>query len=152
MSYDLMVFDPQGPPPNREGFMEWYRQQTQWNEGHSYDNADLTTSDLRAWYRDMLSQYPAMNGPDSSDDVDNPKVTDYSIGKSVIYAAFSWSEAEGALNVMFRFAEKHRVGFFDVSAEDGGVWLPAPSGEYLCVHGEGAKAQNGKQWWQPWKK
>jgi hypothetical protein len=100
----------------------------------------------------MLSQYPAMNGADSSDDVDNPKVTDYSIGRSAIYAAFSWSEAEGALDVMFRLAEKHRMGFFNVSAEDGGVWLPAPSGEYLCVHGDGAKAQNGKKWWQPWKK
>jgi hypothetical protein len=138
MGYDLMVFDPQGPPRDREGFMTWYRKQTEWSEGHSYDNADLTTSDLRAWYRDMLLQYPAMNGPDSSGDVDNPKVTDYSIGRSVIYAAFAWSEAEGALNRMFRLAEKHREGFFDVSGDDGGVWLPTPSGEYLCVHGEGA--------------
>jgi hypothetical protein len=111
--------------------MEWYRLQTQWNEGHSYDNADLTTSDLRAWYRDMLSHYPAMNGPDSSDDVDNPKVTDYSIGRSVIYAAFSWSEAEGALEVVFRLAEKHRVGFFDVSAEDGALARHYRAGETL---------------------
>ena len=100
----------------------------------------------------MLRQYPAMNGPDSSVDVDNPKVTDYSIGRSAIYAAFSWSEAEGALDVMFRLAEKHRVGFFDVSAEDGGVWLPTPSGDYLCVHGNGAKGLQRKRWWQPWRK
>ncbi len=110
MSYDLMVFDPQGPPPDRKGFLEWCQQQTLWSEGHSYDNADLATSDLRAWYRDMLSQYPAMNGPDSSGDVDNPKVTDYTIGRSTIYAAFSWSEAEGALDVMFRLAGKASGG------------------------------------------
>jgi hypothetical protein len=52
-----------------------------------------------------------------------------------------WStvEAEQARDVMFRLAEKHRVGFFDVSAGDGGVWLSASSGDYLRVHGDGAE-------------
>lgn len=122
--------------------MEWYQQQTQWKESHSHDNADLTTPDLQAWYREMLSQYPAMNGPDASDDVDNPKMTDYSISKSIIYAAFQWSEAGKALNTVFHLAAKYGVGFFDVSAEDGGVWVPMPSGEYTCVHGEGSQDQN----------
>ena len=84
MSYDLMVFDPQAPPANREGFMAWYGQQTHWTEDHSYDSPDVCTPDLRAWFFEMMKEYPSMNGPHASEDVDNPKLTDYSIGRSAI--------------------------------------------------------------------
>jgi len=86
----------------------------------------------------MLKQYPALNGPYASDDVDNPKVTDYSVGKSVIYAAFGWSQADDALNTMFELAAKHGAGFFDVSGDNGGVWVPDSAGNYSCIHGDGA--------------
>jgi len=45
----------------------------------------------------MIESYPAMNGPYAKEeDEDNDYVTDYCIGKDVIYAAFSWSLAEQA--------------------------------------------------------
>jgi hypothetical protein len=138
MSYDLMVFDPKSAPPDRDGFMNWYKQQTGWEEGHSYDNPDVSTPELRAWFLEMITIYPPMNGLYQSEDVDNPKVTDYSVGKTAIYAAFAWSEAESAFKTMFRLAEKHKVGFFDVSSNNGGVWLPDSTGRYVCVHGQGA--------------
>ena|SRR5690349_5459637 len=90
------------------------------------------------------SDLPPLNGTDAPADVDNPKLTDYSIGQSVIYAAFAWSEASTAAQETFRLAEKHRVGFFDVSATAGGVWLPDGSGGYSCVHGAGATRE---RWW-----
>ena len=150
-----MVFAPKAAPADRAGFMNWYRQQTEWKEGHSYDNPEVSTPELRAWFLEMITHYPAMNGPHRLDDVDNPKVTDYSVGKSVIYAAFAWSEAAGAFKTMFSLAEKHKVGFFDVSANDGGVWLPNSAGKYVCVHGKGAGIKSdssGKKWWEFWKK
>lgn len=146
MSYDLMVFDPQAPPPRRSGFIRWYEEQTQWNEGHSYDRPEITTSTLRAWYEEMRKDYPALNGPGSTDDVDNPNVTDYSIGKSAIYAAFAWSESKAARDAVFRLAEKHRVGFFDVSDDNGAVWVPTASGSYVCIHGHGAQTHSEKKW------
>ena len=94
-----------------------------------------------------------MNGPYSSKDVDNSKVTDYSVGRSVVYAAFAWSEAEAAFKTMFQLAEKHRVGFFDVSANNGGVWLPDSGGHYSCVHGQGAvSGKDDRKWWELWKR
>jgi hypothetical protein len=137
MSYDLMVFDPEAPPQDRAGFVEWYLQQIEWGEGHSYDDPKVSTSALSAWFFDMTQEYPAMNGPYASDDVDDPKVTDYCIGRAVIYTAFAWSEAESAYHAVFEAARKHRVGFYDVSADDGQVWMPTSSGEYVCVHGGG---------------
>jgi hypothetical protein len=134
MSYDLMVFDPKAPPSDREGFMTWYDQQTLWNEEHNYENPNVSTPELRSWFLEMIKQFPAMNGPYASDDVDDPKVSDYSIGKSAIYVAFAWSQAEAAYQAMFSLAKKHKVGFFDVSADDGQVWATDPSGEYMCIH------------------
>ena len=119
--------------------MEWYHQQTKWSEGHNYDDPDVSTVELREWFLEMITLYPAMNGPHASGDVDEPKVTDYSVGRSVIYAAFAWPEAAAARGIMFSLAKKHRVGFFDVSAGDGGVWVPNRDGGYTCIHGESSQ-------------
>ena len=135
MSYDLMVFDPKVAPADRSGFMAWFDAQTEWAEDHGYDDPEVCSEGLRSWFLDMIKQYPAMNGPYASDDVDDPKVTDYSVGSSVIYAAFAWSMAEDAYGVMFGLAKKNKVGFFDVSSDSGEVWMPSPSGDYMLIHG-----------------
>jgi hypothetical protein len=84
--------------------------------------------------------YPALNGPYASiANLNNEKITDYSIGKTMIDASFSWSEVsemKAARDAVFSLAKKHRVGFFDVSANDGQVWLPRKH-EYIHVFGTG---------------
>ena len=152
MSYDLMVFDPKGPPADREGFLMWYDNQTQWSENHDYNNPDITTPKLRSWFMEMINQYPAMNGPFASDDIDNPKMSDYTIGESIIYVTFAWSQAVSAYQAVFNTAKEYEIGFFDVSSTNGEVWIPDQSGEYLCIHGgDAAKKKSGK-WWNIRKK
>ena len=43
---------------------------------------------------------------------------------TVIYAVFSWSVADEAYELMRSLAQKHKVGFFDVSGDDGDIILP----------------------------
>jgi hypothetical protein len=124
MSYDLMVFDPLAAPRNREDFLSWYDAQTQWTEQHTYDDPKITTPALASWFAEMSRTFPPMNGPFASDDFDNPMVTDYSVGQSLIYAAFAWSQAEAAFETVDRLAAKHAVGFFDVSGEEGIIRFP----------------------------
>ena len=124
-----MVFDPAAAPLERAAFLAWYDKQTEWTESHGYNDPQVTAATLRSWFVDMMRDYPPMNGPLASDDVDNPRLTDYSIGREVIYAAFAWSEAEQAYKRVFGAAQTHRVGFFDVSAEDGDVWVPNTAGK-----------------------
>ncbi len=127
-----MVFDPVAPPLEIEGFMKWYKEQTEWKEDHSYDNPDVSTPALKAWFLDMIRKYPAMNGPYATDDVeDDDKYTDYSIGKSVIYAAFAWSEAESAYSEMKYLAQIHKAGFFNASSEKREIWIPNTEGDYI---------------------
>ena len=76
-------------PKRKKEFLEWYNEQTQWSEDHRYDDPANTAEELQNWFMEMREAFPAMNGPYASDDVDNPKTTDYSIGRDVIYAAFS---------------------------------------------------------------
>ena len=125
MSYDLMVFDPLVAPKERKEFMEWYKNQTEWTEDHNYQDHAVTTDKLKAWYQEMMTYFPPMNGPlASDDDIDNPNVTDYSIGQHVIYSGFAWSVAEKAYPMMRNLAIKHSVGFFDVSADNGEILFP----------------------------
>ena len=138
MSFDLMVFDPKAAPTDREDFQAWYREQTRWSEKHGYDDPAVCASALRAWFHEMRELFPPMNGPFRSEDVDDPKVTGYSLGRSVVYAAFAWSEEAEARDTMFELAKKHGVGFFDVSSDDGNVWAPTSYGTYECVHGRGS--------------
>ena len=112
---------PQPAPRGRQGFLDWYDQQTQWAETKGYNDPDVPTEPLRAWFMEIIKTFPPMNGTLASDDVDNPKLTDYSVGRTVIYAAFAWSEAPAAYEHVTRLAAKHRVGFFNVSSNDDAV-------------------------------
>jgi hypothetical protein len=125
VSYDLMVFEPTAAPIGREPFMAWYKEQTRWAEGHSYDDPAVASSSLQKWFHDMRQYFPAMNGPYGSD-LDDPHVTDFCIGRSVIYVTFAWSLAEEAHDLMRRLAVEHDVGFFDVSADNGEIVNPKP--------------------------
>jgi len=126
MSYDLMVFDADSAPKGSRCVYGVVSRATQWKEEHGYNNPEVTAPKLRAWFDEMIRTYPPMNGPFRSDDVDNPKVTDYSVGRAVIYVAFAWSEAEAALPTMRSLAQKHVVGFFEVSADEGEILIPKP--------------------------
>ena len=76
----------------------------------------------------MIKAFPAMNGPYAIDDSDSDMVTDYCIGKEVIYVAFAWSVAEQVYEVMKKTAEEHKVGFFDASATKGDILFPDNKG------------------------
>ncbi|MEQ1955290.1 hypothetical protein [Mesorhizobium sp. CN2-181] len=130
MSYDLMVFAPADAPRVRQAFLDWYEEQTEWSEDHRYDDTAVTTPGLSAWYGEMQLDFPDLNGPSASDllEDDSPSVTDYSIGRSVIYAGFRWSEADRAYTSVRALAVKHGVGFFNVSAADGEIWFPPEGG------------------------
>lgn len=126
-----MVFDPAVAPRDRNAFMDWYREVTRWGEGHSYGDPAVTTPALAGWFDAMRAAFPPMNGPLSDpDDVDDPRVSDYSITAHAIYAAFAWSLAEEAHPRMRALAIEHGVGFFDVSANRGEILFPegGPSG------------------------
>ena len=127
MSYDLLVFDPNDAPRERAEFLDWYQVQVEWSEGQSYNDLSQTTGNLSAWYADMCQSFPDMNGLGADEVIslaDNPRATGYSVGRSVIYADFRWSEADSAYATVRELAVKHGVGFFNVSSEDGEIWFP----------------------------
>jgi len=140
MSYDLLVFEPDAAPRERQGFLDWYHHLTEWSEGHDYNDPASSSVALQGWYRDMLPQFPAMNGPDGvSDDhpsLDTGFVTGYTCARTAMYLDFRWSVAKEAYDQTLMCAARHGIGFFDVSADDGAVWLPVSDG-YRVAHGGG---------------
>jgi hypothetical protein len=128
--------------------MAWYDQQTEWSEGHSYDDPAVSSHRLRAWFLEMIEIFPAMNGPYASDKIDDPRVTDYSVGKDVIYACFAWSQVDPAFKATATLAKKHGVGFFDVSADDGAIIFPGEFDSFAKL--SAATEQPKKPWWRFW--
>ena len=140
MSYDLMVFEITKAPKTKKEFMDWYDRQTEWAEEHDYETvggpvdvaviSKVTSPALQKWFMEMKDTFPPMNGefaPEeeaiaNDEDLEN-RLTDYSIGYNVIYAAFSWSVADEAYEKVRTLAQKHGVGFFDASG-DGDIILP----------------------------
>lgn len=134
MSYDLMVFDTSIAPKQREAFMTWYDEQSEWGEDHNYDDPAVCAPPLRAWFMDMIQTFGAMNGPFSTGDYDSATVSDYSVGRHLIYVAFAWSQAEPAYHTVTRLAAKHQVGFFNASSDKAEVWLPDGNGGLALAH------------------
>jgi hypothetical protein len=130
MSYYLMVFEKTAAPKNRAEFMKWFEEQTLWAEDHDYNDPKATSNDLRNWFMEIIKTFPQMNGPHAPSDEEIEKmenesyITDYSVGKNIVYAAFAWSLSNEALETVIKLANKHKVGFFDVSAEDGEIIFP----------------------------
>lgn len=149
MSYDAMVFDPEVAPRKKSEFLKWYKVQTEWTEGHSYDDPEISTPALREWFMDMIKTFPAMNGPYAKEDADDPHVTDYSVGTSVIYAGFAWSLADEAYKSMFAMAKKHGVGFFNASGSDDEIYFPL-NGELVTLKQMNASNVGSKPKWKFW--
>ncbi|MCI8692048.1 MAG: hypothetical protein HFH91_04775 [Lachnospiraceae bacterium] len=131
MSYDLMVFEKTKAPANRKDFMAWFEKQVEWGEDHDYASIHVSSPALQNWFMEMKETFPPMNGeyapdPELLDEDENLEshTVDYCIGRDVIYAAFAWSAAEEAYELMRELAEKHGVGFFNVSADNGEIILP----------------------------
>ena len=132
MSYDLLVFDPAAAPRGRKQFLTWYEKMTRWSEGHSYDDPAKTTPALRAWYESIRRSFRNMNGPGAPNDHDlmtpgvEDRLADYSIAHNAIYVTFPWSIAEEAYDLVRRLAVMHKVGFYDVSGDegDGEIYFP----------------------------
>ncbi len=131
MSYDLMVFEKTKAPKTRKEFLAWFEKQTEWGEDHDYQTISVSSPALQNWFMEMKETFPPMNGEyapdtelfDEDEDLERHTV-DYCIGKDVIYAGFAWSTAEEAYDLTQKLAQKHDVGFFDVSGDDGDIILP----------------------------
>ncbi|MBJ6107674.1 hypothetical protein JAO73_01530 [Hymenobacter sp. BT523] len=146
MSYDLMVFSAEAAPKTRAEFMTWFDVQTNWSES-AYDDPSVTTPELRAWLLDITKIFPDMNGPDASEDHESDYETDYSIGKSIIYIAFSWSLYTEANQAVIRLAAKHQVGLFDAS---GTSILFPHNGELKPMEELYGQPQEIKKPWWKW--
>ena len=138
MSFDLMVFDADVAPKSRQEFFNWYEEQAEWDEPHSYDDPQVAAAKLRHWFTEMYVTFFPLNGPLSSQELpeDESSLADYCIGKNVIYVAFSWSRAEEALDLAFKYAVKHGVGFFYVSSDGSEVYYPTPDGGMVLLHSD----------------
>ena len=128
MSYDILAFDPVTVVD--ADFPAWWEVQSQWPEDHSYDNPEVTTASLRAFYDELIQAFPPMNGPGApaedawrSDAALESRLSDYSIGTSLIYGAFAWSQAGEARATFTALAAKHGVAAALVS-DDGSILRP----------------------------
>jgi hypothetical protein len=148
MSYDLLVFDPDIAPRDREAFMIWYRDLTKWVDQRDYNSLDGTSENLCTFYNIMKTHFPPMNGReayefpvpppprskfwtmifgprvhkiDPRQQLKEAYVTDYCIAKNAIYMAFASSIAADAYSAVVSTALKSGVGFFDVSAPSGAI-------------------------------
>lgn len=127
-----MVFDPTAAPRDHDPFRKWYKEQCEWPESHGYNDPNRPAPALREWFQAIIETFPPMNGPLASDDLESSRRTDYSLGRSVIYAAFAWSQAEAAYKLVKDLARRHGVGFFDVSGTEGDLWWPVPGWKLIC--------------------
>ena len=155
-----MVFRPEAAPKTRDTFITWFHKQTEWVNDRNYNDLSDTSSELSDWFLEMIKTFPTLNGPFATDDIDNPKNADYSIGKDFIYVGFAWSVLEEAHDKAVELAKKYGVGFFECSADDGDIMFPqngwlipidSPSKSYTdYTYTVTTYTRKKKPWWKFW--
>jgi hypothetical protein len=138
VSYDLMVFDPDLAPAAGE-VGEWYGEVMETNAGSddfaaAFDPASGQSDRLRVFYDAMRPRFPAMNGPDQTEDVDNERVTGYEFYPGFVYMDFRWSASEAAAEAVSALARRHGLGLYD------------PQGDEIILPGDRPKASG--PWWR----
>lgn len=114
-----MIFDPAHAPRDREAFAKWFAEQVDWDEAHDYMNPQSATAAVRRWYDAIRAEYPAMNGPDATDDDDEiDRAGDYNFGPHFVYVTYPWSLAEEIYDRVRALAVEKQVGFYDVSNDE----------------------------------
>ena len=120
MSFDLMAFDKSSAPGFYGDLMEWTTEQTKWDEDRDYNALAGTSPRLAAWFMEVKETFPPLNGEYSPSDDEafaseepERRLTDYSIGSSVIFAAIGWSAAKESEQLMARLAQEHDVGLYN---------------------------------------
>lgn len=142
MSYDLVVFDPAQAPSGVVDFLEWYQHQTE----ESLDPTDITCAGLKSFFALLCNEYPDMNNNQAIDEIDNPKLTEYSFGLHSIYMCFAWSQAEEARRDVTKFAVQSSVGFYDISDPEGFIWrppIPGQFGVFYCFYATREEVTSG---------
>lgn len=128
-----MVFAPEAAPKKRPAFLDWYDEQTEWEEGHGYDDPAIATPTLRAFHADLAAVFPPL-APDAPDEAAG---TDYTVGRTLIYLSFAdWDRIDQAHETVFALAARHGLGFFDVSSDLAEVWLPDNKGGLRIAHSD----------------
>jgi hypothetical protein len=135
MSYDLIVFAPEAAPAKRDAFLDWYDEQTEWDDGQAYDNPAVSTPALQAFFAELAAEFPPAREDAAQSDADTG--TDYTIGSSLIYMSFlDWDKIDRAHEAVYSLAAKHGLGFFDVSSDLAEVWLPDKKGGLRIAHSD----------------
>jgi hypothetical protein len=145
MSYDIMIFDPAHAPRDREAFSRWFAEQVDWDEAHDYMNPKSATAAVRRWYDAIRTEYPAMNGPDATDDDDEiDRAGDYNFGPHFAYVTYPWSLAEEIYDRVRALAVETQVGFYDVSNDEDEQEIYFP-GDALAPPSQGRWRSIAKQ-------
>ncbi|PZF71252.1 hypothetical protein [Taibaiella soli] len=124
MSYDLMVFSAAAAPRDRQFFMKWYEQKMEADTESACYERDAAAPELVAWMKAMTEVFPVGEPLAISDKTEN-RVASYWMDTDLICISFPWNFAEDAYFFTRKFAEKYKVGFFDVSADEGDIIFPA---------------------------
>lgn len=129
MSFDVLVFDANSAPRERDVFDDWFNTLNQWEGELDYSDYTHATPALQSFYKELSESYPSLNGPDAlnqeklkADPELENRLTDYSFAPKLIYAAFAWSQAHEADALIHALAAKHGVGIYHVSTDNAVIF------------------------------
>lgn len=138
MAYHILAFDPDAT--SIEQFEPWWGTEQEWLEDHSYDDPAVSTPALRAFYRDLIVNFPPMNGPDAPSDLEiekNPALeegmTDYCIGRHLVYLGAAWGISGAIEDECVRLAGIHNIALAFVS------WTPLRIQRFEAGQSSGAE-------------
>ena len=134
MSTDVLAFDLDAAPDDRDMFMRWYREIA--GRAGPIDRACMTP-ELARFYDMMRGTFPPMSGPDAVP-VDAPRglidrllgrrpsvdpscVADYGFSGAAVHVRFSRAMAKTAHGTALIAAREAGVGLFDARTQGGAI-------------------------------
>lgn len=143
MSYDLMVFDPETVPREKDAFRAWYDAEIAAQTDAS--SGALSSPSMRSFYEELREVFTPLNGTDAvmlQDDASQARIlrtADYDFRPQTIYMAFRWPAQDFARATCSTYAKHFELGLYNLSGPYPQVRFP--DGYYLYPVGNWKDAE-----------
>jgi hypothetical protein len=141
MSFDVMVFDPDIAPYDKDGFRDWYESETGEKAARSSSTPEVADKDaFRDFYEQMREVFSPFNGPDDvplPTDVSQIRILrtcEYFFRPHSVYMCFRWPAQDFARAACSTFAKALNLGLFQTSSKYPQARFPGD--KYLYPYGD----------------
>ena len=140
MSFDLIVFVPEGLPITKHEFLAWYKKVRATENDFRFPDSEGCVEKLREYFKELTSYFPWREKS-----LDDEVETEYEFAKVMLRCSFAWREEAKADDTILALCWRLKMGVYYVGTT-GEILFPEQIWDVMNL-----KSRKKRPWWKIWR-